>query len=334
VKGSGACPVVGNEDAAGYYRVAWSAKDLQSLVGQFARLSPSTRIAVLADAWAQTRAGKLDAGVLVRTVLPAVDSERDRHVIERLVGILYDLSEAVDDATLPAFATYVRARLAPHLRRLHGRTRSTDDDRLLRRTLTYAAIDLGEDGALLRSVAADGATFSRDTKSFDADYGQAAVELGARLAAPSELQRALADAKTPQDHALALRAASDVVDPTSVRAQLEWMLSPAVKLQDVRGILWPMAQRRTSRAQVLAFVRDHWDALRHKLPGPLGRGLVGMAGYACTQPDLDGARAFYGSRVGDLEGAERPLAQALESAQLCVALRSKVTPELKKALRF
>ena len=330
--GAGACPVIGNADAAGYYHVALATADLRGLVGRFASLDVATRVAVLADAWAQTRAGKLDAEVLMRTVLPAVDSERDRHVIEQLIGILYALSEAVDDAALPSFSAYARARLEPHLRRLRAQAKLDDDARLLRRSLTYAAIDLGDDAALLRTVTVDATTFGRDPKAFDPDYGQAAVELAARTKPPAELQRALAEAKTPQEHALALRAASDVVDPAAVDAQLQWMLSPAVKLQDVRGILWPMAHRRTSRARTLAFVRDHWDALRGKLPGALARGLVGMAGYACTQPDVEQARAFFSARSRDLEGSERPLAQALESASLCVALRAKVGPEIAKAI--
>ena len=333
IAGAGSCPLVGNADAAGYYRVALSPADLVSLLGRIASFGAATRIAILADAWAETRTGKLGADVLLRSVLPVVDGERDRHVIEQLVGILYSLSEVVDDASLPAYAAYVRARLDPHLRRLRAQGKLDDDARLLRRTLTYAAIDLGDDAALLRTVSADAKTFARDPKAFDADYGQTAVELAARTQTPADLQRALVEAKTPQDHALALRAASDVVDPAAVQAQLEWMLSPAVKLQDVRGILWPMAHRRASRARVLAFAREHWDALRAKLPGVLSRGLVGLAGYTCTQPDLDQARAFYTSRAGDLEGAERPLAQALESASLCVALRAKAAPEIAKAVK-
>ncbi len=329
--GAGACPLVGNPDAAGYYRVAFAPKDLQALLSRFDSLSPGTRVSVLADAWAQTRAGKLDAEVLLRLVLPTVDADRDRHVIEELVGVLYGLREAIDEPSLPAFAAYVRARIDPHLRALHGKPLD-DDGRLLRRTLTWTAVDLGQDSALLHAVATDAKVFERDPSAFDPDYGQIAVELAARTRSPAELQRALADAKTPQEHSLALRAASDVVDAGAIQAQLDWMLSPAVKLQDVRGILWPMANRHASRARVTAFVRDHWDALRQKLPGVLGRGLVGMASYACTGAELDQARVFYTSHARELEGSERPLAQALESASLCVALRSKIGPEIDKAL--
>ncbi|HEY2368987.1 MAG TPA: M1 family aminopeptidase, partial [Polyangiaceae bacterium] len=331
---AGGCPAFGNPDAIGYYRVAWPEKDLAAIAKGWDAASPSTRVAALADAWAQARTGKLDAGVLLKDVLPAVDRETDRRVIERLSSILYDLSDLVDDATWPAFSAYVRARIAPHLARLDrvGEAKLDEDQRLLRRTLTYAAVDLGEDAALAKKLEAVAKAFRAGDKSVDADYGQVALELTARTADPAELRKAVESATTPQAHAIALRAASGVTDPAAVRAQLDWMLSPAVKLQDVRGILWPLANRHRSRQATLAYVRDHWDAFRTKLPGHLSRGLVSLAGYACTQPDLDAARVFYTQKATTLEGADRPLSQALESATSCVALRGKLLPQMKSAL--
>ncbi len=331
----GACPVFGNPDAIGYYRVAWPEKDLAPIAKGWDTASASTRVAALADAWAQARTGKLDAGVLLKDVLPAVDRETDRRVIERLTSILSDLSDLIDDATWPAFSAYVRARVAPHLARLDkiGEAKLDEDQRLLRRSLTNTAVDLGEDAALAKKLEGVAKAFRAGDKSVDADYGQVALELTARTADPAELRRAVESATTPQAHAIALRAASGVVDPAAVRAQLDWMLSPAVKLQDVRGILWPLANRHRSRATTLAYVRDHWDALRAKLPGHLSRGLVSLAGFACTQPDLDAARAFYTQKATTLEGADRPLSQALESATSCVALRGKLLPQMTMALK-
>ena len=330
---SGTCPAFANPDAAGYYRVAWPESSIPPLMKKLDAADDTTKIAIIADAWAQTRAGKLNGRVLLADVLPAIDRETERHVIERLVSILYELSELVDDATWPAFSTYVRARLGPHLAQIPAGT-VDDEQRLLRRTLTYAEVDLGEDAALLKKLDGVAKAFqSAASATLDPDYGQVALELAARSGDPKELQRAVETAATPQAHAIALRAAAGVVEPAAVRTQLDWALSPAVKLQDVRGIMWPLVSRHRSRAVALAYVRDHWDALRQKLPGALGRGLVSMAGFACTQPALDDSRAFYTAKAKTIEGADRPLAQALESASLCVALRDHLLPEMKASLR-
>lgn len=328
----GACPLFGNPEAFGYYRVAWPRAAVARIMKRLTDASPATRVAALADAWAETRAGKLDGAALLHDVLPAFDRETDWRVVERLVNVLFDLSAVVDDATWPSFAAYARSRIAPHLARLDGARKLDDDERLLRRTLAYADVTLGDDADYAKKLAGVAKAWGAGDRSIDADYGQIATELAARFRAPGELQRDVASAKTPEARILALHAAAGVVDPAKVRAELDWMLGPEVKLQDVRYLLWPLASHRASRKTTLAWVRAHWDALRHKLPGHLSRGLVGMAGYACTPAALSDARAFYTERAAALEGADRALAQSLESASLCVALRERLLPELHAAL--
>jgi alanyl aminopeptidase len=328
----GGCPAFGNPDAMGYYRVAWPDNAVARIAKKLGDPSPETRIAALADAWAEARAGKLDGKTLLRDVLPAVDRESERHVVDRLVSVLFDLSEVVDDATWPAFARYAHARIAPHLARLERAHKLDDDDKLLRRTLAWADVSLGDDDALAKRLQRVAKAWAAGDKSIDADWGQVATEIAARFETPAELQHAVETASTPQAHARALRAASGVVAPDAVRAQLDWMLSPKVKLQDARWILWPLAEHHASRKTTLAWARAHWDALRAKLPGHLSSGLVGLAGFACTQAALDDSRAFYTPKAASLEGADRRLAQSLESASLCVALRSKLLPEMKTAL--
>ena len=327
-----ACPVFANPDALGYYRAFWPRDSIGPLFKKLAVASPSTRVAALADAWAEVRAGKLDGGVFLRDVLPSLDREDERHVVQRLTNILYDLADVVDDAAWPAFTRYARARIAPHLARLERARKLDEDQKLLRRTLVYAEVALGEDDALAKKLAVVAKKFAAGDQSIDADYGQIAIQIAARFETPAALQQAFTTAATPQAHALALRAASGVNTPEGARAQLAWMLTPAVKLQDVGSILWPLASHRATRATTLAWVREHWDDLRRKLPGQLSRGLVGMSSYACTQGDLDEARAFYTQKAATLEGAERPLAQSLETASLCVALRTRILPEIRAAL--
>jgi len=327
---SNECLLFSNVDAVSYYRTFWPEGALASLMHHANQATDATRVLLLADAWAQTRAGKLTPYTLLREVLPAFDGIGERHVVERLVSILYDLSDVVDDDAWPAYTAFVRARLAPQLARVeHPRD---EDARLLRRTLVAALVDLGEDAALAKKIEGVAKAFRAGDKSVDADYGQLAVELAARTADPAALRKDAEAQTTPQAHALAMRAAAGVIDPAAVKAQLDWMLTPAVKLQDVRRILWPLAGRHKTRATTLAWARDHWDALRAKLPGALSTGLVGLAGYACTDQALADSRAFYTQKAATLEGAERPLAEAIESASLCVALRGKLLPQIKTEL--
>ncbi len=330
VTSPGECLLFSNVDAVSYYRTFWPEGALVNLMRHANQTTDATRVLLVADAWAQARTGNLSAQALLRDVLPAFDGIGERHVVERMVSILYDLSDVIDDASWPSFTAYVRARLAPQLARVD---RSTDEDgRLLRRSLTAALVDLGEDAALANKLEGVSKSFRAGAKNVDIDYGQLAVEVAARTADPAALRKEAESELTPQAHALAMRAAAGVIDPVAVRAQLDWMLTPSVKLQDVRRILWPLVGRHRTREVALAWARDHWDALRKKLPGTLSSGLVGLSGFACTDQALAESRAFYTEKAATLEGAERPLKQALESASLCVALRGKLLPQIKTVL--
>ncbi len=336
--GKGPCPLVVNPGATTYARVALPKDALEALFAPsrgrapFEALDVPTRIATLGSAWAEVRSGRLDAGAFLG-LLHTLDAETDRYVVQEEIAILYALRDAtVDDATQAAFARFAAARLRPHdLRLWRVKSPLDGDGRLLRRSVDAALVELAGDKVTLARLAKVASTH----QPADPDLQQLAREVAGRSATVSDLpalRQAVAKAATPEDRVTALRAAAAVTDPAAVRAQLDWMVSGAVKTQDVHYVLGTLAWHRASRDATLAWARAHWDALRARLPGPLARGLVSNAGYACTRPDLDEARAFYTQKARDIEGTERPLAQALEQASLCVALREAAGPAVRKAL--
>ena len=60
--------------------------------------------------------------------------------------------------------------------------------------------------------------------------------------------------------------------------------------------------------------------------------IVHAAGVACTSAEVEERTAFYTPRAQEIEGAARPLAEALENASLCAELRAKGSTSLKKEL--
>jgi hypothetical protein len=68
---------------------------------------------------------------------------------------------------------------------------------------------------------------------------------------------------------------------------------------------------------------SHWDGVRAKLPGFLVGRVFGIAGRACTKAEVDRASTFFTPKAADVEGAQRPLAEALEEASACQMLRDK-----------
>ena len=81
------------------------------------------------------------------------------------------------------------------------------------------------------------------------------------------------------------------------------------------------------------WVRTHWEELRKRLPGGLSAGLVvGGAAAGCTKQEAEERAAFYTPRAQGIEGAQRGLAESLESVTLCAELRRHGASAFGKAL--
>ena len=129
---------------------------------------------------------------------------------------------------------------------------------------------------------------------------------------------------------IALRGLVSVDDPALLARAFDWMLTDDVKVQDIRYFMGTALWRRTSRKVVYEWSKAHWDGLRAKLHGPLGARLMGIPGALCTRAEHDDADAFFTPRAKAIEGAERPLAEALESSGMCVELRAKGSASVSK----
>jgi hypothetical protein len=272
------------------------------------------------------RSGDLAPNVYLDT-LPAFDRETERVVIEPLVWSLYAIDEAlVEDAALPGFRAYVAARLGARKAALGWEKRrgEAESTTLLRRTVLNAMAELADDARTLEEADKIARAWLKDPKSVAGDVAQIAVPLASRKAGKDRidaLRAAAAAAKTPQDRTLALRALAGFDDPDVLRAALAVMLTDDVRVSEIRHVLYPAFGRRAARPVAYAWLREKFDALRTKLAGPLGRGLLYAPASLCAQKDRDEAQAFFSAKARDIEGSKRTLDEALETATLCAALR-------------
>jgi aminopeptidase N len=125
----GRCPVwlYPNADQSGYYRFVLDRPKLVALAGAARSLSAADRLGLVSNAWAGVRQGALAPSVLL-DLLPAMDADPSRHVVDAVVQVLNGMEHAlVDDDDLAAFRKYAAARLL-------GRKRS--------RGWTPSAVDL------------------------------------------------------------------------------------------------------------------------------------------------------------------------------------------------
>jgi cytosol alanyl aminopeptidase len=323
-----------------YYRFAISEADAMKLAGARAQLDVAERISLLSNAWAGVRAGKLKPQTMLK-LLPAFDDDPSRQVVEQIVSILSSMSHIlVEEDARPAFRRFVTARLAKRKKDLGWLPKKEEasgsgDDALLRRSLLWAMGDLAEDEATLREADELAMRWLADQTSVDSDTAAVAVDLATRHAGADRLTQLMAvakSAKTREDRIQALKAMVGFDDPALLRRALDLSLGEDIRPHEMRYVLGSAIQRRKVRASAEAWVREHWDDLRRKLPGSLGTGLMGAAGIACTKAEVEERTAFYTPRAAEIEGAKRGLAEALESASLCAELRAYGASSLTREL--
>jgi hypothetical protein len=147
-----------------------------------------------------------------------------------------------------------------------------------------------------------------------------------------ELRAAARSAKTPEERTMAIRAMGSFDDEVVLRKALNLTLTDELNLSEV-GYVFGAANHRAARTVLYAWEKENWDKLRARLPGSLGRGLVGLAGAMCSSGDRDDARAFFVSGTQGMEGVKRLLDEALETAGLCAALREHGAAEVTSYLK-
>ncbi len=327
---SAACPpwVLPNARQAGYYRASLAEADVRALAKNVTALDVPAKMGFVGDLWAEVRSGALAPGVFF-DVLPAFDGETDSHVLQKVHAVLDAASRSlVEDEARPAFRAYVAARFKQAKARLGWQRRPGEpDDAALARTQALLGMGrVGRDPATLREAERVAARWLKDPAGVDPDVASVAVPMASIDAGPArlaDLHLALLAAKTPLERNLALAALGSFEDRTTSERAWDLALGDDVRQQDATTI-FPDAGARPERVRTfLSWLAKHWAAAKGKTPAGYAAGLVSIAGAACTNADMDAARAFFEPRVNELEGAARPLAESLESAAACTALRAR-----------
>jgi alanyl aminopeptidase len=324
------CPawVDPNVGEYGYYRYSLTPKGWAAFAQAMPKQDDATRIGFVTNLWGQVESGKLGADVMLR-LLPALDTETSRVVIETEIDVLTELShDLISPEAAPAFARYVAARLTPHLRALDAKKKgkATEDDTLERRALFAALGQVANDPATLAQANKLALAWLKDPTSVDGDLARVAVMLGSRKAGPERidaLRAAMKSATNPNDKTTALLGLTDFDDPTTLGKALAVGLTDEVPTQDVGRLMMWAAWHPSTRVAATDWVMAHWDGIHAKLPGFLSGRVFGIASRACTKDEVSRASTFFTPKAADVEGSERPLAEALESASLCQALRDE-----------
>jgi cytosol alanyl aminopeptidase len=324
----GGCPtfVFGNAGGRGYYIADYHGGLLARLKSQRRALTPAEQASVLYDLRPLVRAGSVHAGDALEWIRGGARS-RDRNVMVAAIALASFVRDTlVTDADRKSYSAFVRQVFGPRARALGfvPRTGESDDDQLLRGALLRFAAP--EDPGLARQGRRLAVAWIRDRKAIDP--GLVDVVLAG---AATTGDAALFDAMFREVHKTADRldrrnlmiALFSFADPGLARRGLGLLLDPAI---DVREAMTALGQARESSRPSRApydFLAAHFDALAGRVDRDAPAGWSRYAAHFCTRQDREAVAEFWRARSVRYAGAERVLAQTLESIDACTALRAR-----------
>jgi aminopeptidase N len=317
--------VLGNAEAAGYFRSAYAPEMLARLAQDAeTHLTPAERLRLLDDQWALARAGRLDVGEYL-SLVGGYSTERYARIIERMGETL----RVVDDrlavgADRDAYHGWVRRLLAPLAAGLDQP--STDDNEVARRglraTLLYFLGAVGRDPDVLgkaRALVMDGDANSAGDAAMLAVFLRLAAASGDgavldRLAANIE------HASSPDVYLRNVSALGDFGDPALVERALGYAISEHVHGQDAADAIAAALENTAARPAAWAFVKAHWNDIAAKSGADQAAEHVLMAATGFCDADMrDDVKAFFG---GKRMGGSHALAQTLEQIQGCIDFKA------------
>ena len=313
-----------NAGGKGYYRSAYPASVYAGLVANAEiDLSPTERISLAGDEWAQVRSNKAVVGDYLNLVT-ALKADTSAEVFSNAFAGVETVYERV--AATPeehaALSAWVGATFAPELAKLPPPSAADSPNaRELRAELFRALGIYAKDPAVLKQAREIAEKYLADPSSVDATLGQTALAIAARngdAALFDQLQKIAESSTDPELQEGALRLLPEFEDPALVERALNYATTK-VRNQDALGLVASALNSDANREQAWTYVKGHWDTVKTLLTPEMGAYLVDSTSSFCSAEAAGDVKAFFDEHK--VPSADRSVAHALESIGGCMELR-------------
>ena len=327
--------VLVNAGGSGFYRVRYSRELLHRLVSSGrADLQPLERYGLVDDAWAAVLAGDATVAEFLELVRGFAD-ETDLSVWQRITGALRAIDRLADERSRPALAAYVRALVAPALKRLGERGVEGEPERTreLRGVLFNALGVLGDDASCQERARELHRSHLASPGSVDPSLAAAALAVLCETGGPEEYEIVLGrflDAPNPQEEQRYLYALADFGRREEFERTLDLALGNRVRSQNTPFVFRRALLNRHHAAVAWEFVRRNWEPLVVKVPpSSMVRLLEGLRGI--TDPTVANDVLAFFAEHHNLVG-QKTIEQVLDRVKVNVALRQREGATLADAL--
>jgi aminopeptidase N/puromycin-sensitive aminopeptidase len=325
-----------NAGGKGYYRSTYSPNVYAALVAQVeTTLTPSERISLIGDQWAQVRSNKVPIGAYLDLVT-AIKTDPDADVVGEALGGVYSAYTRVasNDEERTALSAWIRSTFAPQYARL-GPPAKTDSANIreLRAQLFALLGNYGKDPAILVQAREIAAKYLPNPEYVDATFGQAALSVAARngdAALFAQLQKIYETSTNPEFQDGALRLLALFENPTLVQRSLDYATSGKVRNQDAAIQIAIALQIDSNRKQAWNYMQNNWEKVQAQFTTEMGAMLVGATGSFCSAEDRASVEQFFSTHK--VASSDKALKHALEHIDGCIEQRKFQEPNLKQWL--
>jgi aminopeptidase N len=322
-----------NAGGKGYYRSALPPQVYKALVASAeTSLTPTERISLAGDEWAQLRANKATVGDYLDLTF-ALRTDPNSEVIGTAVSGVRGIYARV--AATPqqraALDAWLRSTFASEYAKLPPPSDSDSPGAKELRSSLFSLLGSAKDPAVLKQAREITEKYLADPSSVDPNLGQTATALAAKngdAALFDQLQKVAETSTNPEIQEGALHLLAEFEDPALAQRSLEYAISGKVRNQDALYQIAIGLQIPATRELSWKFVENHWDAVKALLTPEVGGALVGSTGGFCSVEARDQVQSFFSTHK--VPSADRALKHAVESINSCIEMRKLQEPNLQK----
>ena len=335
------CPqwVAPNLAGTGYYRSALDDESTGKLTRNLAQLAVPERMLFFSDANAAAHAGVTD-GARVLHLLLALADDKDRHVVELLLGPLQELRAQgiVEGDALAKLGALVREAFGKRARTLGFKEKrgEPDDARILRPTLLRLLGDEGGELQLRTDAQKLALRWIADHRAASPELASAALYLAAldSDALLLEKLRSAAAAETDRNERQRMLAAMGAVrDPELAQKNFALFLTDAFDSREALPLLRGASEDPRTRDALWEFMQKNWDKIVARLPKDGASRLPFFAAGYCDEEHAAALGEFFRPKLSANSGMDRALQQSVEEVRQCAAFKAKQGPALSAYLK-
>jgi aminopeptidase N/puromycin-sensitive aminopeptidase len=322
-----------NADGKGYYRSAYAPAQYKDLASHAeSALTPSERISLAGDEWAQVYANKATVGDYLNLVA-GLKSDPSAAVFTNAAGKIGTIADKIASTKeeRDELAVWVQRNFAPEYARLGAPAPGDSPNaRQLRAQLLGLLVSHGNNTDLQAQARKLADQYLDDPASVDPTLGQAA--LGAAVengdaALFDRLQKLYETSTDPAVQESALRLLVQFDNPALLERGLEYSVSKKVRNQDTAIQLAIGLQIPENRDATWSFIKTHWKQVQADLTTDLGARLVRYTGSFCFDEARNDVKTFFATHP--VPASDVALKHAIENIDGCVELRRLQEPNLK-----